>query len=453
MKDENKSMNKGAAISRASDFWKQGMWTVRLKDLTPARAFLLRYLRVIVIAIRGFVKDDCQKAASVLTYYSLLNIVPLFAMAFAIAKGFGLEKLVREQILRMAEKANWQSGVTDQLLSFSSALLEQTKGGLIAGMGVIMLFWTVISIMGRIEETFNSIWSVPKPRTLARKFSDYIAIIALAPVLFAISNSVTVVAASKIGVIIRQYAPSGGIVTLVFFLLELLPYLSIWALLTVLYLTMPNTKVPFHSCLVGGIAAGTVFQIVQWAYIKFQIGVTSYGAIYGSFAALPLFLVWLQMSWMIILFGAEMAHADEHYETFGLEPDYTGISAASRKLLALGTLHLLVRRFAEGANPPDIKEIANALEVPLLLIREVLADLTAAGLAVQVVGRAGALSFQPARSLEKITVKDVLDACEKKGKALSLRSSPPEVEQISAYLREISDAMEKSEGNVRLRDI
>jgi membrane protein len=447
-------MNKTAALSRITEFWRHGMWAVRLKDLTPARAFLLRYLRIIVLAVRGFIKDDCQKAASVLTYYSLLNIVPLFAMAFAIAKGFGLEKLVKEQILRMAEKANWQAELTDQLLRFSSALLEQTKGGLIAGMGVILLFWTVISIMGRIEGTFNEIWEVPKSRTLARKFSDYIAIMAFAPVLFAISNSITVVAASKIGVIVRQYAPSGGVTALIFFLLELLPYVSIWALLTVLYLTMPNTKVPLRSCLVGGVAAGTVFQVVQWAYIKFQIGVASYGAIYGSFAALPLFLVWLQMSWMIILFGAEMSHADEHYETFGIEPDYSGINNASRKLLTVSVLRLLVRRFAGGEKPLGIKDIANMLEIPALLVRDALQDLITAGLAVQVVGSVrGGPSFQPARSLETITVKDVLDACEKKGKALPLLSGSGEAEKISAYLNEISEDIQKSKGNVSLRDI
>jgi len=444
-------MNGGGTIPRITDFLGHGMWTVRLRDLSPARALLLRCLRVIVLAVRGFIKDDCQKAASILTYYSLLNIVPLFAMAFAVAKGFGLEKLVRQQILNMAEKANWQSGVTEQLLGFSSALLEQARGGLIAGMGVILLFWTVISIMGRIEGTFNDIWQVSKARTLARKFSDYIAIMVFAPVLFAVSNSVTVVAASRIGDIIKAHVPSGLIVTLVFSLLELLPYVSMWVLLTVLYLTMPNTKVPVRSALVGGIAAGTVFQVVQWVYIKFQIGVASYGAIYGSFAALPLFLVWLQMSWMIILFGAEISHADEHYETFGLEPDYPGISGASRKLLMVRVLHLLVRKFSEGAKPPDVREIADGLEIPIILVRDILADLAAAGLVAQVVnGLRRNPAFQPARSLEMITITDILDAYDRKGVVLPPSPDSPEAAQITACLGEISEDMRKSKGNVSL---
>ena len=447
-------MNKETAIPRVTDFLRHGMWTVRLRELTPARAFLLRCLRVIALAVRGFIKDDCQKAASILTYYSLLNIVPLFAMAFAVAKGFGLEKLVRQQILNMAEKANWQSGVTDQLLGFSSALLEQAKGGLIAGMGVILLFWTVISIMGRIEGTFNDIWQVSKSRTLARKFSDYIAIMVFAPVLFAVSNSVTVVAASKIGDIIRAHVPSGLISALIFSLLGFLPYVSMWVLLTVLYLTMANTKVPVRSSLVGGIAAGTVFQVVQWVYIKFQIGVASYGAIYGSFAALPLFLVWLQMSWMIILFGAEISHADEHYETFGLEPDYPEISGASRKLLMVRVLHLLVRRFAQGDKPPDVNEIADTLEIPILLVRDILADLTAARLVAQVVGGfRGNPAFQPARSLEMITITDILDAYDRKGKALPPSGGSPEAVQIAACLGEISGDMQRSKGNVSLKTL
>ena len=442
------------AISRIMDFWRHGIWTMRLNGLSPARAYSIRCLRVLILAVRGFIKDDCEKAASLLTYYSLLNIVPLFAMVFAVAKGFGLERLIRQQILDMAQKANWQAELTGQLLKFSSALLQQTRGGLIAGVGIILLFWTVISIMGKIEETFNAIWDVSKPRTLARKLSDYIAIIAFAPPLFAISNSVTILAAGKIGGIIRAYAPPGGFVTFAFVLLGLLPYLSVWALLVVLYRAMPNTRVPLRSCLVGAVAAGTVFQVVQWAYIKFQIGVSSYGAIYGSFAALPLFLVWLQTSWRIILFGAEIAHADEHYETFGFEPDYTGISSSSRKLLMLRVMHLLVRRFSEGSKPSDTADITRSLEVPLPLVKEALSDLTASGLAVQVIGKSGdAAMFQPGKSVEMITISGVLDAYEQRGKTLPTAARSPEAEQISARLKEISDAVEKSKGNVSLGDI
>ncbi len=172
---------------------------------------------MIILALRGFVKNDGQKSASVLTYYTLLNLVPLIGVAFGIAKGFGLEKLIESRIQQMAQEANWQVDLTDQILRFSRSLLEHVKGGLIAGIGVILLFWTVISIMGKIEDSFNGIWEVRKPRTLVRKFSDYLTMMFLAPVLLVISSSVTVLVASKVKGIVKKISILGSFSSVIFF--------------------------------------------------------------------------------------------------------------------------------------------------------------------------------------------------------------------------------------------
>jgi len=191
-------------ISQILFFFKKGVWEIRLKDLPPAKAFLLRCLRVALLAFQGFMKNGGQKSASVLTYYTLLNLVPLIGVAFGIAKGFGLEKLIESRIQQMAQEANWQVEITDQILGFSRSLLDHAKGGLIAGIGVILLFWTVISIFGKIEDSFNAIWEIKKPRTLVRKFSDYLTMMVLAPVLFIISSSVTVLVASQVKGIVQK---------------------------------------------------------------------------------------------------------------------------------------------------------------------------------------------------------------------------------------------------------
>ena len=207
-------------ISQVIHFLSADIWKIRLKNLPPAKAFLIKSLRIIILASRSFAKDDCQKTASVLTYYSLLNIVPVIAVVFGIAKGFGLEKIIEKQIFQTAEKANWQAGLTDQILKFSHSLLDKVNGGLVAGVGVILLFWTVISIMGKIEGSFNAIWEVKKPRTLARKFTDYMAMIFLAPVLFAISGSATVLVAGKVQTIVDKIAFLGTFTSSIFFLLS-----------------------------------------------------------------------------------------------------------------------------------------------------------------------------------------------------------------------------------------
>ena len=441
-------------VSRILTFFKTGVWEIQLKNLPPIQAFSVKYLRIILLASRGFMRDNCQKTASVLTYFSLLNVVPVVAVAFAMAKGFGLEKLIEKQILEMAAKANWQPDITTQIISFSHKLLEQAKGGLIAGVGIVLLLWTVISIMGKIEESLNEIWEIKKSRTLIRKFSDYLAMMVLGPVLLIISSSATILVASQVKVIVNKIAVLGVFSKVIFLLLNLLPYASIWVLFTMLYLIMPNTKIPIRSAILGGVAAGTIAQIVQWIYIKFQIGVASYGAIYGSFAALPLFLGMLQMSWMIVLLGAEIAYANEHYETFGFHPDYSRMSVSSKKILMLRIFHLLTKKFSLGEKPLSAHQIAHALAIPVRLVQRFLHELSDVGLVVETVkGIQGEVAFQPARTIENITVKFALDEYEKYGTTKIPDYQSDETERISKYLKDISETVEKSPANVRLKEI
>ena len=441
-------------IPRMIHFFRAGIWETRVKDLPLLNRFFVRTLRILLLASQKFVTDNCQKTASVLTYYCLLNVVPVVAVAFGIAKGFGLQKLIQKQILQIADKANLQPDVTNQILAFSHNLLERAKGGLIAGVGTILLFWTVISILGKIEGSLNDIWEVRRPRTLIRKFSDYMAMMVFAPLLLIVSSSATVLVASQMSVVLHKIGALGVFSNVILFLLSLLPYVSIWALLAMVYLIMPNARIPLRSAVLGAVAAGTIAQIVQWVYIKFQIGVASYGAIYGSFAALPLFLAWLQISWMIVLFGAEIAYANEHYETYGFHPGYSRLSVQAKKLLMLRILHLLTKRFSLGEKPWSAKQIAHALEIPVRLVQTLLQELSEVGLAIETVkGTKSEAAFQPGRTIDDITLKVALDMYEKCGITEVPPSSSDDAEKISRYLKDISETIEKSPGNIRLKEI
>ena len=440
-------------ISKVIHFLETGIWQIRLKDLSAAKRFPLRYLRVGLLAIQNFYKDECHLKASALTYYSLLSVVPIVALVFGIAKGFGLEKVIQGQIAQLAQKGNWQPGVVDQIIAFSHSLLENAKGGLIAGVGVILVLWTVISILGHIEDFFNDIWEVKKSRTLRRKFGDYISMMILAPILQIVSSSAAVVVASRLNALIEGKA-LGAFGDVIGFLLQLLPYVSMWTLLTLLYVLMPNRKVPLKSGITAGIITGTIFQIVQWIYIKFQIGVASYGAIYGSFAALPLFLAWLQLSWLIVLFGAEIAYADENDETFGYHPDYSKMSIASKKLFVLRIYHLLVKTFDQGLKPLTARQIAYTLEIPVRLVRQLLEELTSAGVVVETVGEGShGAAFQPGKTIEQATVKYAIDVYEHHGVEPRPASPSEEGEKILRSLQSISEAIEKSPGNIALKEI
>jgi len=185
-------------ISKVIRFFTSDIFSVRLKDLRLFQAFFVRYLRIFILAVQGFLKDDCAMRSSALTYYTLLSIVPVVAMAFGIAKGFGLQELIQKQITQVAEGANWPEDIVIKILSFSDSMLESAKGGIIAGVGFVLLCRAVVNILGRVEDSFNHICEVKKPRSLVRKFTDYIAIVVLAPILLIISSSAAVVVSSKI---------------------------------------------------------------------------------------------------------------------------------------------------------------------------------------------------------------------------------------------------------------
>ncbi len=275
-------------VGKLRGYLEADIWRVRARELPGKKSFLIRQIRIFLLAFRGFREDKCQLRASALTFYSLLSVVPILAMAFGVSKGFGMDKLLEERIL---ERFQEQQEVASRLIAFATSFLENTKGGIIAGVGVALLFWTIVKVLGNIEQSFNDIWGVKQGRTLARKFTDYLSLMLIAPLLFIMSGSVTVLITSEVTAIMEKISILGAVGPLIFTLLKLLPYMMIWLLFTVLYMMMPNTRVKFRSALFGGVIAGTIYQLVQWVYINFQIGVSSYGAIYGSFAALPLLLV------------------------------------------------------------------------------------------------------------------------------------------------------------------
>ena len=386
-------------LSKVSNFLKTDIWQVKLEELPLAKSFLVKQLRVIIMASRRFAEDKCQLRASALTFYSLLSVVPVAALAFGIAKGFGFEKLLEKQIM---EQFAGQEEVLTQVITFANSLLENTKGGLIAGIGIAALFWAVIKVLGNIEVSFNDIWGIKEPRTLGRKLSDYLSTVLICPVLIIMSSSVTVFVTTQITLITNKVSLLGIFSPLIFFMLKLLPYGMIWVLFTFIYIFMPNTKVNFKSGLLAGIVAGTAYEITQLAYINFQVGVAKYNAIYGSFAALPLFLIWLQISWLIVLFGAEISFADQNVDTYEHEPDSLKISSSFKKVLTLVIAHTVIRNFSQGEKPLTAARISHTLDIPVRLVRQLLYELVESRIFSDTrTEEYKELAYQPARDINR----------------------------------------------------
>ncbi|MGD9281340.1 MAG: YihY/virulence factor BrkB family protein, partial [Desulfobacterales bacterium] len=388
---------------------------------------------------------------SSLTFYTLLSIVPVAAMFFGVAKGFGFERRLQEELFN---RFPGQEEVLNQVISFSNSLLEQTQGGIIAGIGMLVLFWSVLKVLGHIEMALNDIWGIKESRSWGRKFSDYLSIMLISPILVLMSGSVTVFIRTQITQITHKVELLGVISPLIFFLLRFTPYLLIWALFTILYIIMPNTKVNFKAGLLGGVVAGTLYQIAQWAYISFQIGAAKYNAIYGSFAALPLFLMWLQISWWIVLFGAELSFANQNVHTYEYEPDCLKVSLGFKKLVALQIAHLLIKKFENGDRPLTDSQISAQLEMPIRLVHNILFDLVESGLVSEIKSQGDKeFAYQPARDINSLTIQYVLEALDQKGTDDIPVARTEDHQALSDALKKFSDAMESSPANQLLKNI
>ncbi len=266
---------------------------------------LLRGVAILVISVSRFIEDACMVSASALTFYSVLSFIPIVALVLGVAKGFGVGKVLEQQI---REQTFTDPQVMEFIVQFANHALENTKGGLITGLGIVILLWSVIKVLGNTELAMNRIWGIRQGRKLTRKFADYLSVMFLAPILLTLISGINVFLTSNLQTIAVEEGFLRYAGTLIVSLVNVVPYLLVWFLFIFLYMFMPATPVKFKYAVLAGILAGTVYQVVQWFYIRFQIGVSSYNAIYGSLAALPLLLVWLQLSWSIVLWGTELCY-------------------------------------------------------------------------------------------------------------------------------------------------
>ena len=418
-------------------------------QLTRILFNLKRYARCFAFAAKGFRENQCNLRASSLTLYTLLSIVPLLAMAFGISKGFGVEQILEQRLLNAFPG---QEEVINRVITFSLNLLQRTKGGIIASLGVVFLLWSVIKMLSHIEESFNKIWWVNESRPMIRKFADYIALLFVAPFVLIFSGSATIFVATQLTDFLENSViPFHSFIT---FALKYVPFTSIWLLFIFFYIFIPNTRVNIKTAAAGGIIAGSLYQAGQILYLKLQVGVSHYNAIYGSFAALPLFIIWLQISWIILLIGAEISFAFENANNIDeRDMTYDAISIRSRKVISLRIVHLCVKRFRNREPAVTCRELSDELKVPFKITKLFLLNLVEAGVLSRVSLKEETEGYQPARPIEALSVMDVLLALEVHGITEIVIAGNQEVEVLEQSLDDISRAGFESKGERLLADI
>lgn len=430
-------------------FLREDLWRIRVKDLPRRRALFIRVLRVLVLTFRGLTEDRFRMQASTLTYYSLMSVVPVLALAFGLAKGFELQQTLTRVLYRYF---SGQADIVEYILSFSQNLLNSTKGGLIAGVGLVVLFWSVFRLLSQMESAFNAIWGVKRSRKLARRITDYLAIMLVGPFLFIISSGVNVFIQSQVNVVVERITLLGYASPLIYFLINLLPYFMLWLLFTFMYVYLPNTKIRYQSGILAGVLAGTVFQIFQSLFITFQIRISSYNAIYGSFAALPLFIIWLQFSWLIVLFGAEISCAYQNADAYEFEEDRNKLSRSFKTLLAVMLTHTLVKSFSDGKHPTAM-EMAETLQLPIPMVNDAMYDLTTAGIATEIITDGEASAFQPGTDPDNMTLGFVLKSLDQAGVSDIPLAESPALETLSESLNAMRQAAAASPANKLIKDL
>lgn len=357
-------------------------------------------------AARGFGADLCSLRASALTFYSLLSIVPVIAMLFGVAKGFGFEEMLQQKLM---EQIPDQEKMMIQLIGFSRNLLDNARGGLVAGVGIGVLFVTVIKMVANIEDSFNHIWKLKHGRSLARKVNDYLSPVVLLPVLLLMSGSISVLVRTKISALSAyEYVPDLG-VRLVLYTLNYIPFLILWGLFAFLFIYLPNTAVRLKPGVIAGFITAVGFQLLQWAVISLQVGVSSYNVIYGGFSVLPLFVTWLQITWMVVLFGAELCFSLDNPSVPSADAVESALSISQQKQVALRIVHLVVARMRADEEPLADCAIAGYLSLPVSRAREVIELLVEGGVLARIqTGTRLESRYLPARDPGAMTLVSVI---------------------------------------------
>ena len=434
-----------ALLARTIRFVTYDIWRITENEVSGLKEIYINIIKTVILAVRGFQSENLQTKASALTYSTLLSIVPLLAVLLGIAKGFGFQGTVRQELFDYFPGHEME---LNKAFEFVESYLAQAQGGVIIGVGLILLFYTVINLISSVEDTFNDIWQIQKSRPWYRKISDYLALFLVLPVLMTASSGLSIFMSTLQNSFLGQYLFFTPLMEL---FLHIAPYIITTLAFTGLYVSLPNTKVRFVNGLVAGFIAGCAFQLFQFIYISGQIWVSKYNAIYGSFAA----LLWLQLSWLICLFGAELSYASQNVKKFSFERDSKSISRRYKDFLTLLIASLIIKRFVKGEKPYTADELSDAYRIPIRITTQILYLLTELNIIIEVnYGNDDRVAYyQPAIDVNKITVSYLLTRMDEYGSEnFKIDTSKLFSKEWKALLKTRED-MIKANDNILLKDL
>ena len=401
----------GQQIDRIVQFFSVDIWRITQGDVSPLKYLMVGITKKVMLAIRFFTAKRVMSKAAALTYSTLLAIVPILAVVFAIARGFGYSKYIE---VWFRDALSSQPQVAEVIIGFVNSYLVHTKSGVFLGIGLLFMLYTVLMLVSNVEDAFNEIWQVKKPRSIFRTFTDYLAMFFMFPIIVVLTSGISIFMAT-VADSLPDFLLLGPTIR---FMIDLLPYVLMSSMFIGLYIFMPNTHVKPLSAVVPGILAGIAMQGLQIVYIHSQIFLSSYNAIYGSFAALPLFMLWMQISWTICLFGAELCYTNQNLAYYDYDAETGEISHRYKMLLAALMMSRICRRFAKGQKPYSALELREETTVPIRIVNDLLYELMQAGLIIEINNdeKGETSHYMPAEDLKNMTVGTMVDRLESSGR-------------------------------------
>jgi membrane protein len=366
----------------------------------PAMRGTLRWLRVLAREVR---EDHLDLSAMSLVYTTLLSLAPLLAVSFSVLKSFGVHNQLQPFLLEILKPLGAQGPeIAGDIVGF----VERMDVGVLGALGIAMLFYTVGSLLGKIEAAFNHIWHTRSSRSFARRFSDYLSVVTVGPVLVfsAIGIMASLAASETVQALIAQEVFG----TLYLILGLVTPYVLIVAAFTCLYLFLPNTRVAFPSALVGGACAGLAWKALGWLFAEFVADSTQYNAVYSSLAILILFMMWLYLSWLVLLLGGRVAFLHQYPAYLAFDSRYPALGCRQEEWAGFAMILLIGQRFLRGDPPWTLESLCQHLHLPIDSARELLRRFCDCGLIIRLDD--GKESCLPARELAAITLSEVYQA-------------------------------------------
>ncbi|MBE6213218.1 MAG: YihY/virulence factor BrkB family protein [Rikenellaceae bacterium] len=411
----------------------------------PVVRWAARQYKLLFYTVQGLSQHGTMVQSAAMTFYTLISIVPIVALVFAVVKGFGLLDGLVENLYGIFPQ---MPEVVDYVVEFAQKTLARTQSGWVAAISLVTLFWSVIRVFGSVEDAFNNIWEVKSTRSIARKYTDYIAVVIIAPLLW--------IVASSAGTYVNEIFGIDVLVGWVQVASKAFSLVITWLMFTFIYVLLPNTKVRFGSALISAIIAGTIFLLFQWGYVFLQKWMTSYNAIYGSFAALPLFLIWMQTSWQILLLGGELSFAFQNIQRFDEERESLLASYDCRRKLMVAVMVIVGKAFRDGRGAVPVVEIRERLALPTRILSNILFTLVSAGMLNEIHREDSEydVSYAPARDISTLRLYDVLEAVDNKGFGRdNIELKGDDLDKSSAVVERLKDVTRSSSENILLLEL